>query len=153
MKLSARDADGRVRLAKDYKSDVGDLDTAVKLLLEATQIEADLPEAAEELKSLGYTRGPQGWVRGRDSDSPAKSEAAGSSRTRSPQIDMTAEQIREILGSPLPQEITRFTDRRGGRQVVLEQWTFRGPKDLYVTFQVISSTESRVIAITSPSQK
>jgi hypothetical protein len=150
-KLSARDADGRVRLAKDFRTDLKDDDTAARLLLEAVQIEADLPDAAKELRALGYVSTPAGWKRA--SDVPAVSNAPRDVANRLPEKNMTAEQVRSIMGDPRPGDKIRLAYRNEGRIRVTEQWTYRGPPDVYVTFAFDSSNEARVIAINTTSQK
>jgi hypothetical protein len=150
-RLGARDADGRVRLAKDFRADLKDNDAAAKLLLEAVQIESDLPEAAAELKALGYVKTANGWRTGNDPLVTASSPRSQSSRL--PEKNMTAEQVRSILGEPRPGDRIRFAQRKNGRVQVIEQWTYRGPPDVFVAFQVVSETEARVIAINTPTQK
>jgi len=67
---------------------------------------------------------------------------------------MTPNQVREILGEPQAEDMIRFTDRdKDGKRVVIEQWTYRLPPDLYVTFRVTSPSDVRVIAINTQSQK
>jgi tetratricopeptide (TPR) repeat protein len=147
-KLGTRDADGRVRLAKDYRADLKDYDSAAKLLLEAIQIESDLPEAATELKALGYVKTSTGWKAGAD---PLAAPTATSSRL--PEKNMTTDQVRNIMGDTRPGDRIRFAYRKDGRLQVIEQWTYRGPPDLYVVFQFVSDVEARVIAINTPPQK
>jgi hypothetical protein len=152
-RLSTKDADGRVQLAKLYRTRLGDDETARALLLEAVNIEADLPEAAEQLKSLGYMKGPSGWVSSGDSSVAAKQGMATQSE-RLLKLGMTPAQVRERVGDPKAEDKIRFTDRTAdGRRVVVEQWVYRGPSDLYVTFQVSSASDVRVIAINTHSQK
>jgi hypothetical protein len=151
-KLGARDADGRVRLARDYRSDLNDDESALRLLLEAVQIEADLPDAVRELNALGYVATPAGWKRA--SDVPAKSVNQASNVTsRLPERDMTATQVRAIMGEPRQADRTRFAHRHEGRLRITEQWIYRGPPDIYVTFAVDAEAEARVIAINTAAQK
>lgn len=153
-KLSSKDADGRVRLAKDFRFYLKDDETAAKLLLQAISIEADLPEAAEELKSLGFIRGPNGWLQSNDPSLKAKSGVISPSMDRLLKIDMTPKQVSDILGDPKPEDKIRFTNRgKDGKRIVIEQWTYRGPRDLNVSFQVTNPSDVRVIAINTQSQK
>jgi hypothetical protein len=148
-KLSARDADGRVRLAKDYRAELKDDETAVALLLEAVQIEADLPEAATELGRLGFAKSPTGWVRSNDPSAAAPANAG----SRLPEKNMTFEQVRNIMGDPRPADRARYAFRRNGKLTVTEQWIYRGPPDLCVTFVIMPDNDARVIAINTPPQK
>jgi hypothetical protein len=150
-KLSARDADGRVRLARDFRADLKDDDTAVKLLLEAVQIEADLPDAARELNALGYVATPGGWKPA--SQVPVAEKPVRVVNNRLPEKNMTADQVRNIMGDPRPGDKIRLAYRTEGQLRVTEQWTYRGPPDIYVTFLIDSSKDARVIAINTPSQK
>jgi hypothetical protein len=153
-RLSAKDADGRVRLAKEYRARLRDDETARTLLLEAVRIEADLPEAAEALKSLGYIKGPNGWVPSRDASATGKQVVANRPSDRLLRIDMAPAQVKEILGEPKAEDKIRFTDRaKDGRRIVIEQWLYRLPPDLYVSFKVASPSDVRVIAINTQSQK
>jgi hypothetical protein len=153
-RLGPRDADGRVRLANDYRLDLNDDDSAAKLLLEAVQIESNLPEAAKVLTALGYIRTETGWKRATESElAAAAATARGPTANRLPEKNMTAEQVRSIMGEPQSGDKIRLAYRHEGRLLVREQWTYRGPPDIYVTFVVSSSGDARVIAINTPSQK
>jgi hypothetical protein len=155
-RLSAKDADGRVRLAKDYRSFpfLKDDDVAGKLLLEAIGIEVDLPEAVEALKSLGYVKGPNGWIRGNDPSLKGSPGTTNPPSDRLPKKDMTPKQVSDILGDPKPEDKIRYTNRdQNGNRVVIEQWTYRGPPDLHIIFRVSTPSDVRVIAINTQSQK
>jgi len=154
-RLSAKDADGRVRLAKEYRARLEDNETARTLLLDAVRIESDLPEAAEQLKSLGYVKGPSGWIPSSDPSLHTRPEVTDRSGDRLLKKDMTPAQVKEILaGEPKPEDKIRFTDRdKDGRRIVVEQWTYRGARDLCVSFRINSASDIRVIAINTPSQK
>jgi hypothetical protein len=66
---------------------------------------------------------------------------------------MTAEQVRTVMGDPRPDDRIRFAQRQHGKSLVIEQWIYRGPPDIYVIFESVSGAESRVIAINTPPQK
>ncbi len=154
-KLNPRDADGRVVLAKDYRKWLRDDSTAAKLLLEAIHIESDLPEAIELLKSLGYQKSANGWLRvGGDTANPTKTGSAASAARRLPEKGMTPEQVRSILGDPRPEDKLRLAaGKKIGQRVIVEQWTYRGPPDIHITFQIISQNEVRVTSINTQAQK
>jgi hypothetical protein len=146
--LGKRDADGRVQLARDYRSDIQDDDVAAKLLIEALAIEPDLPNAAAELQSLGYEKVSEVWVRKSDRVAAGPSRPADG-RAKQAELQMTPGQVREILGNPKPEDVVRWAT--AGR--VREQWVFRGPSDVYVTFEFSSSDGLRVISIKTDVRK
>jgi len=145
--LGKRDADGRVQLARDYRSDGQDDETAARLLIEAIAIEPDLPAAATELQSLGYEKGAEGWAK--KSDRTAANDPRPGPRSKQAELQMTPAQVRERLGNPKPEDVVRWAT--AGR--VLEQWVLRGPSDVYVTFQYSAAEGFRVISIKTAVRK
>jgi hypothetical protein len=142
-----RSADGRVQLARDYRTDLGDIATAVRLLQEALEIEPELLAAIDELKSLGFVKGHTGWIRG-DDKSAVGAVPQAPPRGRMPEPGMSPDQVRSLPGLGKPDEILRFAT--AGR--VIEQWSYRGPPDIHVTF-IVSPNGKKVLTINTPNRK
>ncbi len=140
-----RSADGRVQLAREFRKELNDDATAAKLLLEALELEPDLPQAIEELKSLGYVKGPNGWTRG--SDQAVARATAVSARSKLPEVGMTPDLVRGILGPPKPEDVIRVAT--AGR--VIEQWSYYAP-DIHVTF-LVSAAGTKVLRINTQTGK
>ncbi|MBI3463328.1 MAG: hypothetical protein HY000_09755 [Planctomycetes bacterium] len=143
-KLSKRDAESRYQLARDYRLELKDDATAIKLLSEAIEIDPDpvRQQELDELKTLGFVKEPRGWVRGDPAAIPAATDP-NSPRDTLPRPNMTADQVRQLLRNPRPDEVLRV----GIAGQVLEQWSLQGPPDIYVTFRLSRSSPAVVVSV------
>ena len=126
-RLGPADADGRVALAAQYQTMLGDTKTAAELLQAAIAIDPQSPAAAASLAALGFRREGDRWVPIGSEPMPAKpvpatprppaDEAAGSV------IGLTRDQLRRRQGTPA--RVARIATQ--GR--VVEQWSYDLDRD------------------------
>ena len=148
-RLSPRDADGRLALADQYESLVGDREAAAALLQEAWKIDPESREAADAFRRRGYRKVDGGWVeasRGRsgpDARSPDSSEPAPGSET-----DQSAEEPNpnpsraESLRHATPEIVRTRMAGKPNRRIwvasqgqLVEQWIYVFPlKVHYINF-------------------
>jgi hypothetical protein len=141
-KLGKQDVERRYELARQYRTELNDAETAAKLLMEAVEILPDYPPAQRELAALGYEKGASGWTR-RPATSAAGPAAALAARQRVPRVGMTPEEVRQLIGEPRPGDVVRV----GMRDQIVEQWAYREPTPVYVSFSRSGGTGLRVIAV------
>lgn len=97
--LAASDAEGRVSLAKDYLSLLGDKRAAAALLREAVSIDPNHAGAAEVLASLGWRKDGDRWI---DPDEPDPNQSTAEGSFPAPQPNLPGNRIAE-RGDPVPQ--------------------------------------------------
>ena len=124
--LGARDADGRLSLARDLASLVGDRDGAVALLQEAWQLAPEMPGLAEELGKLGLVRVADRWTEAEQADRRGDVEMERQIRLGKVVPGMTKAQVLRSLRRP--DRVTRVVSGRH----VLEQWVYVGTATMRV---------------------
>jgi hypothetical protein len=126
-RLSPSDAEGRVLLAKQYR-DQGDEATAVDLVMEALQVDPQYRDAENALRSMGYKKIGEEWVKSGsarpEADRGEPDAGAGGEVLRG----LTKAQVRAKLGKP--DQVVRSASQGA----VLEQWIYRGQKTQYINF-------------------
>ncbi len=132
-RLGPDDADGRVSLAAQYRSILGDDATAATLLLDAYRIDKDSPSAASALLALNYRKEGDRWVAPGTEAEPAGNDAtpatAAPANADGSPIGFTRDQVRAKMGGP-PARMTRIATQ--GR--IIEQWSYeldRGSRRIF----------------------
>ena len=148
-RLSPTDAEGRVSLAGQYESMLGDRATAAELLRSAWKIDPQSKDVADAFRSRGFRRVDDGWVEpsrtvagtvGDGAIGPAKSPAGPRSeslRGSSPQ------EVRARLGGQPNRKVFSATQGQ-----LVEQWIYYGAKEnQYINFlHRPGSPQPRVVA-------
>ena len=123
--------------------------TATALVSDALKIDSDPARQPEldELKALGFVKGPRGWVRSDPASNPVSvPEPAAVATDTLPKPGMTADQVRKRLGEPKAEDILRV----GTAGQVVEEWIYRAPDiSIYVVFRLSRTTQPVVLAVHS----
>jgi hypothetical protein len=142
-RLSASDAEGRVLLAHQYDTLLGDRQTAVDLLRDAWRIDPQSREVADAFRRFEYRKVNDLWIEsprasgGGAADSGTGPPPAGG-RPSTALRGLTPQEVRSRLGGK-PDRISYVASQ--GQ--VVEQWIYRGvDQDQYVNF--LHSTGDRV---------
>lgn len=103
--LAPNDAEGRLALAKDYLSMLGDKRTAAALLREALSIDPDHAASATELTSLGWKKDGDRWV---DPDEPDPNQSTAEGKFPAPQPNLPGGKLAnsggEVPAPPRPSQ-------------------------------------------------
>ena len=151
-KLSPTDAEGRVGLASQYESLVGDRATAIELLQAAWKIDPQSSETADAFRRRGFRKVNDEWVANPKDATASKSAATTeeapavvASPRRQPLKGKTAQEVRSLLGKP---NRIIFSASQGQ---LIEQWVYAsGNLSQYVNFvRSGSDTLPTVISHTS----
>lgn len=149
-RLSAGDAEGRLLLADQYESMLGDRASAIALLREAEKLDPNAREVTEAFRRRGFQRIGSEWVErerptasepvpNRDdvtttarADEPEGDAAEASPRSpRSGLLNASPEEVRARFGSRPTRKLRVATQGQ-----VAEQWIYLDPKfSHHVTFQ------------------
>jgi hypothetical protein len=126
--LSSADAEGRVSLARQYR-DIGDEPTAKELCLEALAIDPKYREPENLLRTMGYKKDGNEWVKLAAARSPEPGPETGEGQgtpAARPGGELfqglTAAQVRAKMGEP--DQVVRSATQGA----LLEQWIYRGLK-------------------------
>jgi hypothetical protein len=148
-KLDRRDVESRYQLAHDYRVELRDDATAAELVSEALKIDTDpvRQPALEELKALGFVKGPRGWMRSDSALNPVPVQEPAVAPDTLPKPGMTADQVRKLLGEPKSEDILRV----GTAGQVVEEWIYRAPPDIsiYVVFRLSRTAQPIVLSVHS----
>lgn len=142
-RLSPRDADGRIALARQYETLLDDRATAVALLRDALAIDPQSREVTDAFLRRGFRKVDDAWVEGsraRAAVENAPDPAPGAAKelvdpppgpTRSEGLrDATREEVRARLGGKPNRKIYSATQGR-----LVEQWIYFGAREnQYITF-------------------
>ncbi len=126
-RLGARDAEGRVLLADQYRSLLNDRTTAVALLREAVAIDPESKPASEAFRRLGFRQEGDQWVEAVSSPSGEEADRRENDPDAIPELDDP------IVGLTTDEVLSRFgkPDRRS-RSItqgqVMIQWTYVGSR-------------------------
>ena len=135
-RLSPTDAEGRVSLAGQYESMLGDRATAVELLRSAWKIDPQSKDVADAFRRRGFRKVNDDWVE--SSRTPARADADPAVRpqpapasTRSESLrGSTPQEVRVRLGGQPDRKVFSATQGQ-----LLEQWIYYGAKqNQYVNF-------------------
>lgn len=133
-RLSPTDSEGRVRLGRQYAELVHDDAMATALYQEAAHIDPKNRQAEKALKSAGYRKVGDSWVKrtaarnGSDGDDSAEDDRGGSRDSGSLE-GLTRQEVRGRLGKP------DYIARVGTQGQVVEQWIYEGLKGTqYINF-------------------
>jgi tetratricopeptide (TPR) repeat protein len=126
-RLSRDDAEGRVLLAAQYESMLGDKATAESLLREAWKIDPQSKATADVFRRKGYRLSNGEWVAsaGSDGSDRTPADAAPKAPGRDPYSGLTRSEVRNILGKP------DRVARSATQGQVVEQWIYQKQ---YITF-------------------
>ncbi len=135
-RLSPTDAEGRVSLAAQYESMLGDRATASELLRSAWKIDPQSKDVADAFRSRGFRKVNDDWVE----PSRTVARAVGDTAT-SPQPAPAGNRSESLRGSS-PQEVRARLGGQPNRKVfsatqgqLTEQWIYYGAKEnQYINF-------------------
>jgi tetratricopeptide (TPR) repeat protein len=144
-KLAANDAYGRVRLAQEYLSLLGDRDAAIALLQEAAQLDPQSADAAAELRKLGFRQEGGRWVPTRGAGAAPPTDLAAQPERAAgdePLLDLTPDEVLARLGKPARRSIAIT------QGTLLIQWAYpgNGRSVMYVNFRKVGAQPARVVA-------
>lgn len=161
-RLSPRDAEGRMVLADQYVSLLGDRGTAASLLIEAYKIDPSLPEAADALRRLGYRKINEEWLEPSKAKAVASKEMVGKAAAEAgktspgePETMPARRADSDDLRNATPEDVrARFGGKPNkkvlvaGQGQVTEQWIYIVARQVhYVNFQRKGAeTRPRVVA-------
>jgi hypothetical protein len=137
--LRPNDAEGRVRLARDYLADLRDDATAARLLADALAADSGQTAARELLEQMNYRQTSNGWVK--NAPPPAAPPVAAVAVSGPPREGMSAEQVRQAMGGN-PDRIARLGTAGG----LIEQWVYKGPPAIYINLKV-EGPAAKVVAV------
>jgi hypothetical protein len=133
-RLTPRDAEGRLTLAAQYETIVGDRRTAEALLREAWDIDPDAPDITRAFRERGFRLVGKNWVasEGSTSSSPTTVSSGAESRPApaagtDPYRGLNREQVIAMIGQP--DSVSRLVTQGHLR----EQWLYRRDR-LYLNF-------------------
>jgi len=133
-RLSPTDAEGRVGLANQYETLIGDRSTAIELLQAAWKIDPQSSEIADAFRRRGFRKVNDEWVENpRDASAtrtnPVEERLTTAVPKRQPLKGKTAQEVRTLLGKP-----NRITFSASQGQLI-EQWIYSsGNLNQYVNF-------------------
>jgi hypothetical protein len=128
--LDATDIDGRIALARQYESLLGDTTTAAELLRAALELDPESTEAAAALRSMGFRKVDGAWVASETPRAASDPTPGDDADWDDSLLGATPEQVVVKLGGK-PDRIARSASQGG----ILEQWIYRGPRTTqYVNF-------------------
>lgn len=134
---------GLMQAAEDYQSLIDDKGTAVKLLVEAYQIDPSAEPVSQRLKRMGYVLQNGEWVNASDVKKMPDDPVQIALREGRVVAGMTAEQVQKAQGAP--DAVARFASFNE----VNEFWTYDnvGGVRLVVHIQRRGTAEPRTISI------
>jgi hypothetical protein len=135
-RLSPTDAEGRVALASQYETLVGDKNTAISLLRSAWTIDPQSKETAEAFRQRGYRNVGDEWLApvpqtvARNEDSAPSRPAIAAPVPSDTLLRCTPRQVRERLGGKPTRTVWVASQGQ-----LIEQWIYVGAKQSqYVNF-------------------